>query len=71
MQYSNLIKFSIGTCSMCGGQVEVPIVWSGVDTPSPRCTKCGAVAVSKSPVIQTEVKEIPSEFLFLKRNNKK
>lgn len=31
----------IGTCSRCGGAVEVPDVWGGVLPPIPTCTSCG------------------------------
>ena len=33
----------LGTCSICGGPVTVPLVWHGVVPPTPRCATCGAV----------------------------
>lgn len=41
----------IGTCSICGGQVCTPELWSGVGAPIPTCTRCGAVAASSGPII--------------------
>lgn len=41
----------IGTCSICGGDVVVPKVWFGVNTPSARCTRCGAMEKRDLPVI--------------------
>lgn len=33
----------IGTCSLCGGPVVIPVVWFGTIAPTPRCQQCGAV----------------------------
>lgn len=45
-------KHVIGTCSICGGAVVVPLVWMCVIPPVPRCESCGAVeAVNNGPVI--------------------
>lgn len=33
----------LGTCSLCRGPVEVPNTWYGVQPPTPKCRKCGAV----------------------------
>lgn len=34
----------VGRCSLCGGQVSVPVHWSGVHPPVPTCRSCGAKA---------------------------
>lgn len=31
-----------GTCSLCGGPVATPAMWSGVLPPTPTCQRCGA-----------------------------
>lgn len=41
----------IGTCSLCGGPVSVPMVWHGVYPPTPTCTGCGAIKRGHGPVI--------------------
>jgi hypothetical protein len=46
---------TIGTCSNCGGPVQVPHVWYGVVPPTPTCAHCGAVArANHGPVIPME-----------------
>lgn len=35
---------TIGTCSICGGPVQVPDVWMGIVPPTPTCARCGATA---------------------------
>lgn len=46
---------TIGTCSVCGGPVQIPAVWFGVTPPEPACARCGAVAQkSHGPVIPME-----------------
>lgn len=42
---------NIGTCSLCGGEVHIPELWSGLVPPSPTCRRCRAVAVNRGPVI--------------------
>ncbi len=42
----------IGQCGNCGGSVVVPTVWMGVIPPVPTCTRCGATAKPKGPVIE-------------------
>ena len=42
----------IGQCGNCGGSVVVPTVWLGVIPPVPTCTRCGATAKPKGPVIE-------------------
>jgi len=34
---------TVGTCSICGGPVQVPMHWGGTQPPKPRCSSCGAV----------------------------
>ena len=41
----------VGTCSLCGGMVTVPTVWSAVIPATPTCQQCGAVAAIHGPVI--------------------
>lgn len=33
---------TIGTCSLCGGAVQVPMFWGGSVPPTPRCSNCNA-----------------------------
>lgn len=43
---------TIGTCSICGGPVQVPSVWMGLTPPVPTCSRCGARATeSYGPII--------------------
>jgi hypothetical protein len=35
---------TIGTCSNCGGPVQVPEFWGGIEPPVPRCRNCNALA---------------------------
>ena len=43
---------TVGTCSLCGGPVQVPGgVWMSVIPPTPTCASCGAVAAQHGPVI--------------------
>jgi hypothetical protein len=35
---------TIGTCSNCGGAVQVPMFWGGDVPPTPKCERCGATA---------------------------
>lgn len=35
---------TIGTCSNCGGPVQVPEFWGGDIPPAARCGQCGATA---------------------------
>ncbi len=47
---------TIGTCSKCGGAVQVPVSWGSTIPPVPTCATCGATAkASHGPVIPTEV----------------
>ncbi len=41
----------IGTCSICGGVVEVPDVWYSVDPAPAICRSCGAVKRDHGPVV--------------------
>lgn len=42
---------TIGTCSLCGGQVTTPEVWGGIHPPTPSCRSCGAIAAVHGTVI--------------------
>lgn len=44
-------NMTVGTCSICGGRVSVPMVWHGIIPPTPTCENCGAVAAQHGPVI--------------------
>ena len=44
----------IGVCSECRGQVIVPEIWRGRETPRALCQDCGALAREQLPVIQME-----------------
>lgn len=33
---------TVGTCSICGGPVHLPIHWAGIVPPPPKCSRCGA-----------------------------
>jgi hypothetical protein len=41
----------LGTCSICGGRVTVPLVWWGVVPPAPTCQDCGAKRRAHGPLI--------------------
>lgn len=42
----------LGTCSICGGAVTVPLSWLGIHPPLPSCSSCGATPVQPyGPVI--------------------
>lgn len=46
---------TIGTCSLCGGPVQLPAIWMAVVPPTPTCGRCGAVQKSSfGPVIEME-----------------
>lgn len=43
---------TIGTCSLCGGPVRVPMVWMSIFPPTPECAECHAVSSGgNGPVI--------------------
>lgn len=43
----------VGTCSICGGAVTVPLAWWGIFPPTPTCSSCGAVEASPhGPVVE-------------------
>lgn len=42
---------SVGSCSICGGQVTLPLSWMGIHPPVPTCRSCGATAAPAGPVI--------------------
>ena len=41
----------VGTCSNCGGPVQVPDHWASVLPAVPTCAQCGAVVDTKLPVL--------------------
>lgn len=42
----------VGTCSLCGGPVQVPQLWGGIIPPTPTCGHCGAIQANQhGPVI--------------------
>lgn len=41
----------VGTCSICGGAVMMPLTWMSTIPPVPTCGGCGAVAAAHGPVI--------------------
>lgn len=46
---------TIGTCSLCGGPVRVPLVWMGSYAPKGQCANCRAYeSRSHGPVIAME-----------------
>jgi hypothetical protein len=46
---------TIGTCSICGGPVQVPLAWWSVVPPTPTCGSCGAMQrQSFGPVIDMQ-----------------
>lgn len=46
---------TIGTCSICGGRVSVPMVWLGTVPPIPTCETCGATMKRPhGPVVEME-----------------
>ena len=46
------MQTTVGTCGLCGGPVQVPTVWYGVNPPQPTCGQCGAVAApNHGPVL--------------------
>jgi len=43
---------TIGTCDKCGGPVQVPAMWGSTIPPTPKCSRCGAVAANDfGPII--------------------
>jgi hypothetical protein len=58
---------TVGTCSICGGPVTVPLAWLGIHPPSPSCGRCGAVAAQHGPVIPmvpAQTFQIPTPFVM-------
>jgi len=52
---------TIGTCSICGGNVTLPNVWGGVVLPTPTCERCGATAKPPElPAIPMNPRQTPS-----------
>lgn len=42
---------TIGRCSICDGDVTVPMIWGGVQPARPSCDSCGAVQKNNAPVV--------------------
>lgn len=42
---------TIGSCSLCGGPVRVPIVWASIFPPTAECFDCHALGEGNGPVI--------------------
>lgn len=54
---------TIGTCSICGGAVTLPLAWWSVTPPVASCSRCGAVAAQHGPVIpMVQPTHIPTPF---------
>ena len=50
----------LGTCSLCGGPVEVPDVWLGTIPPTPTCKHCGATKKEPyGPVVPMTPARVP------------
>lgn len=47
----------VGTCSICGGVVTVPLTWTSIIPDVPTCSGCGAVAAAHGPVIPMRKQE--------------
>ena len=45
---------AIGRCSICGGDVVIPVHWSAVVPSVPTCTSCGAVKRQRLPTVEME-----------------
>lgn len=59
----------IGTCSICGGAVTAPTVWSGVVPPEPTCSSCGAIKKqSYGPVIDMVARKVGTRTIFGQQN---
>jgi hypothetical protein len=43
-------EMPVGTCSICGGTVVVPVFWISIIPPVPTCKDCGAIKAS-GPII--------------------
>lgn len=42
----------LGSCSICGGNVVIPLVWMGIYPPTPYCNSCGAVREEEKKIIK-------------------
>ncbi len=52
---SSIADITVGLCSLCGGEVKVPGVWGGMQSPVPTCSKCHATEKPpKLPVLDME-----------------
>ena len=50
----------IGRCSICGGDVVLPIVWMAIVPPHASCSRCGAVESASGPVVPMQPRESKS-----------
>lgn len=50
-------KQTVGTCSICGGQVTIDTIFWSIVPPVPTCERCGATAKQHGPVIEMEKQE--------------
>jgi hypothetical protein len=50
-QFANQVPSTttLGRCSICGGRVTVPTVWSASTPPVPTCEICGAIEDKGAP----------------------
>lgn len=54
---------TVGSCSLCGGAVTLPLVWHCVVPPVATCSRCGAVEAAHGPVIPMQQPvRIPTPF---------
>ena len=58
----------LGRCSLCGGDVTVPVAWFGIVPPIPTCRSCGATAARpETPVVPMERRAPSDDAARLKR----
>ena len=49
---------TVGTCSICGGDITLPAVWWYCCTTRLQCSQCGAYPAENKPVIPMQNKRI-------------
>lgn len=37
------MKYTVGICSKCGGDIQVPSHWFGTTPPERKCSRCGFI----------------------------
>ena len=57
----SVTETTIGTCSLCGGPVRVPVAFMSVNQPVPRCANCGATKRGHGPVIEMERRRVEAK----------